>query len=89
MITEELYKFIKEDDLDSLEEYLQSVDPVTYPQLKKIDSLISYAIMWDKLDAIKLLISYNANPEQYMNLVDLARMYNCSDETINYLKTGI
>lgn len=90
MTTEELYETIREDDLSSLEEYLQSIDPVTYPQLKKIDNLLSYAIMWDKIGSVKLLISYNASPEQYNDWsLKLAEMYNCSTELITYLKTGI
>lgn len=89
MTTEQLYDLIKDGDVDSIQTYLNSIDPVTYPQLKKIDNLLVQAVIWDKIDIVKLLISYNANPEQYNNWVlTIAEMYNCSSELLNYLRTG-
>jgi hypothetical protein len=89
MTTEELYEFIKGGDVDSIQTYLNSIDPITYPQLQKIDNLLVQAVIFDKIDIVKLLIAYNANPEQYNNWVlTIAQMYNCSTELLNYLRTG-
>ena len=85
---DELYDSILFDDTEALEEYLQSIDPVTYHQLDKIKSLLAYAVDKNKIDAVKLLIEYNANPEMWSDWLFILAKEKGSLAMQNYLKTG-
>ncbi len=82
----EIYDAIKDDDTATVEAYLQDIDPVTIHQIEKLDNLLQFAIRFDKLDMVKLLVSYNANPEVYcqMGLFYATSNYG-SKEMVDYL----
>jgi hypothetical protein len=62
--TPELYEYIRLNNVAKIQEWLDQLDNVANKEnLDKLQNLLAYAIDWKKLDIIKLLIEYSANPE--------------------------
>ena len=55
-----IYTAIKFGDTETVETYLQSIETVTYPILKKIDNFLAHAVNHSQLEVLKLLVNYNA-----------------------------
>ena len=92
--TEELYEYIRLNNIEKIEEYLiqENSKPVSNPILKKLQLLLAYSIDWKRLDIIKLFIKYSADPD----MINRFAMYYAttrtnalpSNEIIDYLREG-
>lgn len=94
IVTQELYDYIKLDNVAKVEEYLiqENEKEVTAAMLTKLQNLLAYAIDWKRLEIIKLFIQYSANPKMFNRFA----MYYATTQTnglpsndiINYLREG-
>jgi hypothetical protein len=63
MFNQKIYDYILKEDLEKMEVILDT--PLKQPVL---DQLLAFAIKQNKLEAIKLLISYCANPYKWLQI---------------------
>jgi ankyrin repeat protein len=88
MTITDVYTAIKESDLETVQTYLESVTDVNNSKLKTIDSLLAYAVEQDEVEIVKLLVSFNANPEVYNNWLLKYAYEKGSRNLITYLTQG-
>lgn len=62
LVREDVYDAILKDDFDTVKIILDRIVNLTHENLKFVDDLLVFAIGFDKLETVKLLIEcYNAN----------------------------
>jgi hypothetical protein len=82
----EVYEAIKLGEIDTVEEYLESFEEGSNAIMERVTQLLYVAIDQQQLDIVKLLINYNANPENYTGWALIYARTRGNIEIINYLK---
>ncbi len=76
--TQEMYEYIRLNNVAKVQEYIDQFDNTASKLvLDKLQNLLAYAIDWKKLDIIKLLICYSADP----NMVNRFASYYMTQNT--------